>query len=62
MTERLRVDDKTIQAILRDSNAGLTMNVYVKSVSESQATAMDALSAKLGICTGLATAPTGPVN
>jgi integrase len=31
----LGVDDKTIQAILRHSNIGLTMNVYVKSVSES---------------------------
>ena len=58
----LGVDDKTIQAILRHSNVGLTMNVCVKSVSESQVTAMDALSAKLGICTNLATVPEGPVN
>jgi integrase len=43
------VDDKTIQAILRHSNVGLTMNVYVKSVSESQVSAMDALSEKLGL-------------
>jgi integrase len=43
----LAVDDKTIQAILRHSNVGLTMNVYVKSVSESQVSAMDALSEKL---------------
>jgi integrase len=33
---QLGVADKTIQAILRYSNVGLTMNVYVKSVSESQ--------------------------
>jgi integrase len=46
----LGVDDKTIQAILRHSNVGLTMNVYVKSVSESQVSAMDALSEKLEIC------------
>lgn len=37
----LGVDDKTIQAILRHSNIGLTMNVYVKSVSESQVSAME---------------------
>ena len=40
----LGVDDKTIQAILRHSNVSLTMNVYVKSVSESQLNAMDTLS------------------
>lgn len=51
----LGVDDKTIQAILRHSNVGLTMNVYVKSISESQVSAMDALSEKLGICNDLAT-------
>ncbi|HEY6443352.1 MAG TPA: tyrosine-type recombinase/integrase, partial [Candidatus Acidoferrales bacterium] len=44
----LRVDDKTIQAILRHSNVGLTMNVYVKSVTESQVNAMDVLSEKIG--------------
>ena len=43
------VNDKTIQAILRHSNIGLTMNIYVKSVSESQVSAMDALSEKLGL-------------
>jgi integrase len=53
----LGVDDKTIQAILRHSNVGLTMNVYVKSVNESQVSAMDALSEKLGICNDLATIP-----
>lgn len=46
----LGVDDKTIQAILRHSNVGLTMNVYVKSVSESQVSAMDSLSEKLELC------------
>lgn len=58
----LGVDDKTIQAILRHSNVGLTMNVYVKSVNESQVSAMDALSEKLGICNDHATVPKGPVN
>ena len=51
----LGVDDKTIQAILRHSSVGLTMNVYVKSVSESQTAAMDALSEKLETCNVLAT-------
>jgi len=55
----LGVDDQTSQAILRHSNVGLTMNVYVKSVSESQVSAMDALSEKLGTSTELATKPTG---
>jgi integrase len=58
----LGVDDKTIQAILRHSNVGLTMNVYVKSVNESQVSAMDALSEKLGICTNLATPSQKAVN
>jgi integrase len=43
----LGVDDKTIQAILRHSNVGLTQNVYIKSVTESQVSAMDVLSARL---------------
>lgn len=43
----LHVDDKTIQAILRHSNIGLTMNVYVKSVAESGISAMDLLEAEL---------------
>ena len=43
----LRVDDKTIQAILRHSNISLTMNVYVKSVAESGVNAMDLLGAEL---------------
>jgi integrase len=51
----LGVDDKTIQTILRHSNINLTMNVYVKTVSESQTAAMDSLSEKLGVCNGYAT-------
>jgi integrase len=43
----LGVDDKTIQTILRHSNVGLTQNVYIKSVTESQVNAMDVLSARL---------------
>ena len=39
----LGVDDKTIQGILRHSDMRLTMNVYVKSVSDSQ---VDALRAR----------------
>ena len=41
------VEDKTIHA-LRHSNVGLTMNVHVKSVSESQTTALDSLGEKSG--------------
>jgi integrase len=58
----LGVDDKTIQAILRHSNVGLTMNVYVKSVSESQVSAMDALTEKLEMCNVRATSGDGPIN
>jgi integrase len=58
----LGVDDKTIQAILRHSNIGLTMNVYVKSVSKSQVSAMDELSKKLGTCNDLATPEPAAVN
>ena len=58
----LGVDDKTIQAILRHSNVSLTMNVYVKSVSESHVSAMDALSEKLGICDDYATSGHGRAN
>lgn len=58
----LGVDDKTIQAILRHSNVGLTMNVYVKSVSELQVNAMDALGEKLAKCNVHATSVGGPVN
>jgi hypothetical protein len=55
----LGVHDQTSQAILRHSNVGLTMNVCVKSVSESQVTAMDTLSEKLRTSTELAAKPTG---
>jgi integrase len=53
----LRVDDKTIQAILRHSNIGLTMNVYGKSVTESGINAMDLLGAEMqkATCNNLAT-------
>jgi integrase len=49
------MDDKTIQAILRHSNIGITQNIYIKSVNESQVSAMDSLSEKLGICNVYAT-------
>jgi integrase len=42
----LGVDDKTIQAILRHSNVALTINVYIRSVTGSHVSAMDALEAK----------------
>jgi integrase len=58
----LGVDDKTIQAILRHSNIGITQNIYIKSVNESQVSAMDTLSEKLGTCNDLATNEKGPVN
>src|SRR5882762_1067030 len=58
----LGVDDKTVQAILRHSNIGITQNIYIKSVSEQQVTAMDSLSEKLGICTVLATSDDKRVN
>ena len=58
----LGVDDKTIQAILRHSNVSLTMNVYVKSVSESQVSAMDTLGEKLGTYNDLATPTKAPIN
>ena len=44
----LGVEDKTIQAILRHSPLALTMNVYVKTVGESQADALDTLSERMG--------------
>jgi hypothetical protein len=58
------VNDKTIQAILRHSNVALTMNVYVKSVTESQVSAMDVLSARLEkeTCNDLATNGRALVN
>ena len=42
----LGIPDKEIQGILRHSNISLTQNIYIKSVSESQVSAMDALSEK----------------
>ncbi len=44
---QLGVDHKTIQTILRHSNVGLTINVYVKSVPESQVSAMDVSGTEL---------------
>jgi integrase len=58
----LGVDDKTIQAILRHSNIGITQNIYIKSVSESQVNAMDTLSENLDLCNVRATSGDGPVN
>jgi integrase len=55
---QLGVDDKTIQAILRHSNVGLTMNIYVKAVAESQVSAMDAVGTEFQngvVCNDLAT-------
>jgi integrase len=54
----LGVDDKTIQAILRHSNIGITQNIYIKSVNESQVSAMDSLSEKFEICNDHATKQT----
>lgn len=63
---QLGVDDKTIQAILRHSNIGVTMNIYVKSVAASQVNAMDTLSAEMQqsdpVCNDLATQDKGFVN
>ncbi len=61
---QLGVDDKTIQAIMRHSNVGITMNVYVKSTSESQINALGVLEGELGkqTCNDLATLEKGPVN
>src|SRR5262245_15163410 len=59
----LGVDDKTIQAILRHSNVGLTINVYIKSVTESQVNAMDVLEAKFSeTSNNLPTGNQGHVN
>ena len=51
----LGVDDKTIQGILRHSNIAVTQNIYIKSVSESQVSAMDTLAEKFGTATEFAT-------
>ena len=45
---QLGVADKDIQAILRHSNIGITMNIYVKRVAESQIDAMDKLGREFG--------------
>jgi integrase len=58
----LGVDDKTIQGILRHSDMRLTMNVYVKSVSDSQVDALAALGEKFSECNESATNPKGKVN
>jgi integrase len=50
----LGVDDKTIQAILRHSNIGITQNIYIKAVNELQVNALDALNEKFVTCTDLA--------
>ena len=58
------IDDKTIQAISRHSNVGLTMNVYVKSVTQSQVNAMDALRTQFTAvpCNELATNRSHVIN
>ena len=58
----LGVDDKTIQSILRHSNVGLTMNIYVKSVNESQVNAMDVLSETMETFNNLSTDVKGSVK
>jgi integrase len=58
----LGVDAKTIQAILRHSIVGLTMNIYVKSVGESQVNALDALTEKFDSCNVNATPKGEPIN
>lgn len=47
MLHAMGIDDRTVQAILRHSNITLTQNVYIKSLSESQVTAMDTLEKAL---------------
>jgi integrase len=60
------VDDKTIQAILRHSDIGITQRIYIKSVSKSQTSALDALGEKFegltDLCNVNATPAKGPVN
>jgi integrase len=58
----LGVDAKTIQAILRHSSIGITQNIYIKSVTKSQVSAMDSLSDNLGTCNDLATPANRPVS
>jgi hypothetical protein len=58
------IPDKTIQAILRHSTVGLTMNIYVKTVNSAQVTAMDALGDqfKSETCNDLATPRREAIN
>jgi integrase len=58
----LGVDDKTIQSILRHSTIGLTQNIYIKSVNESQVSALDSLSEKFEICNDHATNKTRAIQ
>jgi hypothetical protein len=58
----LGVKDKDIPAILRHSNVGLTLNIHIKSVTESQVSAMDVLSEKLETRNDLATRSQTRVN
>jgi integrase len=58
----LRVDDRTIQGILRHSDIRLTQQVYIKSLNETQVDAMDLLSDKFRICNESATAGKTLVN
>lgn len=66
----LGVDDITIQRILRHSSIAITQGIYIKSVSESQVAAMDALNDALlnaekqneETCNNLATPQTQLVN
>jgi len=52
---RLRVSDKTIQAILRQANVSTTMNLYVKAVGSDAVAAMQVLDRAL--CNDYATNP-----
>ena len=44
---RMGVQDKTIQAMLRHSNISTTTNIYIKSVDADVVSAMNALEAEL---------------
>lgn len=50
----LRIADREIQAILRHSNIAITQKIYIKSLNESQVSAMDSLSEKFATCNELA--------
>ncbi len=61
----LGVADKEIQTILRHSNISVTQQCYVKSLTESQVSAMDLVGEEFengGTCTDHAPNPKGPVN